>query len=81
MKGFEDAGIHAPAPAIDDDKKPQMKADERRYIPITRFGEIIHHKERKAAQQESLRSLRLKVFSTPARAPPAVHLRTSRAGG
>lgn len=45
-------------------------------------------KERKVMQQESLRplrSLRLKVFFAPAheRAPPvpAVHLRSSRAGG
>ncbi len=76
---------------IDDDKKPQMNADERRYVPITGFGEIIHRKgrkERKAIQQESLRplrSLRLNVFSAPVheRAPPApaVHLRLSRAGG
>jgi hypothetical protein len=76
-------------PIIDDNKKPQMNADERRYANITVFGEITHckgRKERKAAQQEPLRplrSLRLNVFSTPAhgRAPPAVHPRLSRTGG
>jgi len=66
MKGFEDTGIHAPVSAIH------------------RKG----RKERKAMQHESLRplrSLRLNVFSAPApeRAPPspAVHLRSSGAGG
>ncbi|MCG2736131.1 MAG: hypothetical protein L6282_07020 [Candidatus Methanoperedenaceae archaeon] len=78
-------------PIIYDDKKPQMNADERRYIPVTYFVKTSHRKgrkERKAMQQESLRplrSLRLNASSAPAheRAPPspAVHLRTSRAGG
>ncbi len=76
-------------PIIDDDKKPQINADERRYIPVTYFVKTTHRKgrkERKAAQQESLRplrSLRLNASSAPAhgRAPPAVHSRTSRAGG
>ncbi len=50
------------------------------------FNKIIHRKGHKAVQQESwrpLRSLRLKVFFAPApgRAPPAFHLRSSRAGG
>ncbi len=76
---------------IDDDKKPQMNADERRYVPVTYLIKTTHRKgrkERKAIQQESLRplrSLRLNAFSTPTpeRAPPvpAVHLRLSRAGG
>jgi hypothetical protein len=80
-------------PIIDDDKKPQMNADERKYIPITGFGEINHRKgrkERKAAQQESLCPLCspwLNISFAPAheRAPPhpapAIHLRMSRAGG
>jgi hypothetical protein len=76
-------------PIIDDDKKPQMNADERRYLPVTYFIKTTHRKgrrERKAMQQESLRplrSLRLNASSAPAheRAPPAVHMRTSRAGG
>ena len=65
MKGFKNKGI-SPAPLIH------------------RKG----RKERKAVQQESLHPLRsflLNVFSAPAheRAPPApaVHLRSSRAGG
>ncbi len=66
-----------------------MNADERRYANVTGFGEITHRKgrkERKAVQQESLRplrSLRLNVISATAhgRAPPAVHLWSSRAGG
>jgi hypothetical protein len=75
---------------IDDDKKPQINADERRYVPVTVFGEITHRKgrkERKAMQPESLCPLCspwLKASSAPApdRAPPspAVYLRTSRAG-
>ncbi len=75
---------------IDDDKKPQMNADERRYFPASDFSKIIHRKgrkERKAMQQESLRplrSLRLNVFSTPAheRTPPqpALQSRLNRAG-
>lgn len=38
---------------------------------------------REEPHQESLHSLRLNVFSAPGhkRAQPAVHLRTSRAGG
>jgi len=75
-------------PIIYDDKKPQMNADERRYVQAADFGEIIHRKERKAAQQEPLCSLCplwLNVFSAQAheRAPPApaVHLRLSRVGG
>src|SRR3972149_8476551 len=72
------------------EKEPQINADERRYIPITGFDEIIHRKgrkERKAAQQESLsplRSLRLNAFSTPAhgRAPlPALHSSGAGDGG
>ncbi len=67
--------------------------DERRYFPVTDFIKTTHRKgrkERKAAQQESLRPLRppwLNTSSAPAheRAPPqpapAVHLRSSRAGG
>jgi len=64
-------------------KKPQMNADERRCFPLTGlkdifidrcfyimdFSKIIHRKERKAMQQESLRplrSLRLNVLFTPA---------------
>ncbi len=83
--------FHRIPPIIDDDKKPQMKAYERKYIPVTYFVKTTHRKgrkERKAMQHESLRplrSLRLNVFSAPAhgRAPPApaVHSRTSRAGG
>ncbi len=49
---------------IDDDKKPQMNADERRYVPLTRFGEIIHRKgrkERKATQQEPFHSCVTKI--------------------
>ena len=69
--------------------KPQMNADECRCIPVSELSKIIHRKgrkERKARRHESLRplrSLRLNAFSTLAhgRAPPAVHLRTSRAGG
>ncbi len=78
-------------PIIDDDKKPQMNADERRYIPVTYFVKTIHRKgrkERKAMQHESLRplrSLRLNAFSTPAperaQPAPAVHLGLSRAEG
>ncbi|MCG2736129.1 MAG: hypothetical protein L6282_07010 [Candidatus Methanoperedenaceae archaeon] len=78
-------------PIIYDDKKPQMNADERRYVHEAGFGKRIHRKgrkERKAAHQESLcplRSLWLNVFSAPApeRAPPAlaVHPRSSCAGG
>ncbi len=52
------------------------------------FNKIIHRKERKAMQQESLRPLRslwFNLFSAPAheRTPPqpAVHSRLSRAGG
>ncbi len=91
---------------IDDDKKPQMNADERRYVPVTYLIKTTHRKvshelwfidhdemsfipgrkERKAMKQESLRplrSLRLNIFFIPAhgRAPPAVHSRSSRAGG
>ena len=53
---------------IDDNKKPQMNADERRYVHEAGFGKRIHRKgrkERKAAHQESLcplRSLWLNVF-------------------
>jgi len=36
-------------------KKPQINADERRYIPVTYFIKITHRKERKVAQQEPLR--------------------------
>jgi hypothetical protein len=49
---------------IDDDKKPQMNADERRYIPVTYFVKTTHRKgrkERKAAQQEPLRSCVKKI--------------------
>lgn len=67
------------------EQKPQMNADERRYIHITGFGKTIHRKERKAVQHEPLRSPWLNFFSAPAheRAPhaPAVHPRLSRAGG
>jgi len=87
---LEAASYRNPA-TIDDDKKPQMNADKRRYVPVTYFIKTTHRKgrkDRKAMQQESLRplrSLRLNVFSAPApeRAPPspAVHLRLSRAGG
>ncbi len=79
--------FHRIPPIFDYEKKPRMNADERRYIPITDFGKTIHRKgrkEHKAMQQESLRplrSLRLSLFSTSARAPPAVHMRLSRAGG
>jgi len=76
---------------IDDDKKPQINADERRYFPASEFSKTTHRKgrkEHKAAQQESLRPLRslwLNAFFAPAheRAPPspAVHSRLSRAGG
>jgi len=56
-------------------KKPQINADERRYVHAAGFSEIIHNKGRKAMHQESLRplrSLRLNVISAPAheRAPP-----------
>ena len=85
--------FHRNPETIDDDKKPQINADERRYVSVTYFIKTTHRKgrkERKAMQQESLRplrSLRLNVFSAPAheRAPPqpapAVHSRSSRAGG
>ncbi len=70
---------------INEDNKPQINADERRYAPASVFSKIIHRKERKAMQQGSLRSLRLNFFFAPTheRAPPApaVHLRMSRAGG
>ncbi len=75
---------------IDDDKKPQMNADERRYVHAAGFGKRIHRKGRKAAPQESLCPLCplwLNTTSVPAheRAPPqpapAVHPRLSRAGG
>jgi len=75
-------------PIIDNDKKPQINADERRYVHVTGFGKTTHRKERKAAQQESLCplcSLWLNAFSVPAperaQPAPAVHLRSSRAGG
>jgi len=45
-------------PIIDDGKKLQINADERRYVHSLGFGEIIHRKgrkERKAAQKEPLR--------------------------
>ncbi|GFO96072.1 hypothetical protein ig2599ANME_0258 [groundwater metagenome] len=70
-----------------------FRHDERRYIHVTGFDEIIHRKGRKGrkvVQHEPLcplRSLRLNAFSAPAheRAPPqpapAVRPRTSRAGG
>ena len=83
--------FHRNPETIDDDKKPQINADERRYVSVTYFIKTTHRKgrkERKAMQQESLRplrSLRLNVFSALAheRAPPApaVHSRSSRAGG
>jgi len=73
---------------IDDDKKPLINADERRYATASEFSKLIHRKgrkERKEMQRESLRPLRLNDFSAPVheRAPPvpAVHLRSSRAGG
>ncbi|MBU4076587.1 MAG: hypothetical protein KKI06_07760 [Euryarchaeota archaeon] len=79
--------FHRNHATIDDDKKPQMNADERRLISsVHRKG----RKERKSRQQESLCplcSLWLNASSAPAheRAPsqpsPAVHLRSSRAGG
>jgi len=75
----------------DENSKPQMNADERRYVQASCFGKRIHrkgHKEREAVQHESLRplrSLRLNAFFSPAheRTPPApaVHPRLSRAGG
>jgi len=34
--------------------KPQINADERRYAPASEFSKIIHRKERKVMQQESL---------------------------
>ncbi|MFH1323519.1 MAG: hypothetical protein ABIH80_06835 [Methanobacteriota archaeon] len=34
-------------PIIDDDKKPQMNADERRYIHIAGLGKTTHRKGRK----------------------------------
>ena len=33
---------------INEDNKPQMNADERRYFPASEFSKIIHRKERKA---------------------------------
>jgi hypothetical protein len=39
-------------PIIDDDKKPQMNADKRRFIAL------FHREERKAEEQKSLRPLR-----------------------
>ena len=45
-------------------KEPQINADERRYIPITGFDEIIHHKgrkERKGVQHEPLLSCVTKI--------------------
>jgi hypothetical protein len=76
---------------INDDKKPQMNADERRYFPASESSKTIYRKgrkERKATHQESLCplcSLWLDTSSTPAheRAPPqpAVHPRLSRVGG
>jgi len=75
---------------FDDDKKPQMNADERRYA--FDFSKIIHYKgrkERKALQQDSLCpqfSLWLNVVSTPAheralsQPAPAVHPRSGRGG-
>ncbi len=69
--------------------KPQMNADERRYVHVTGFGETTHRKgrkERKAVEQESLCplcSLWLNLFSTPAHgcAPqPALYPRLNRAG-
>jgi len=64
-------------------KKPQMNADERRYVHAAGFGKKTHRKvrkERKAAQQESLCPLYspwLNASSAPAheRAPPALHPR------
>ena len=69
-------------------KKLWINVDECRYLPVAYFIKTTHRKgrkERKAFQQESLCSLRLNSFSTPAheRTPPAliVHPRLSRAGG
>jgi len=74
-------------PAINKDNEPQINADERRYLLVTYFIKKTHRKgrkERKARQQESLRSLRLNAFFAPAHVRaqpmPAVHLRSSRAG-
>ncbi|MBU4076590.1 MAG: hypothetical protein KKI06_07775 [Euryarchaeota archaeon] len=88
---LEGAFTYAPAGAYVSMHCGGYDADERRYIPVTYFVKTSHRKgrkERKAMQQESLRplrSLRLNASSAPAheRAPPspAVHLRTSRAGG
>ncbi len=77
------------------DKEPQITADERRYVHIVGFSEIIHRKGRKeckAVQQESLCplcSLWLILYSAPAheRAPrrlrlPFIHAaRGDRHGG
>lgn len=67
-------------------EEPQINADERRYSLASDFCKRIHRKVRKEIQQEPLRSLCspwLNASSAPAhgRAPPAVHLQSSRAGG
>ncbi|MBU4221575.1 MAG: hypothetical protein KKA10_08140 [Euryarchaeota archaeon] len=46
-------------PIIDDDKKPQINADKRRFVTLTHCKEC---EERKAEEQKSLRSLRLINF-------------------
>ncbi len=77
--------------ALPKNKKPQINADERRYVHVAGFGKTTHRKgrkERKAMQQESLSplcSLWLNTSSTLAHGralpQPALHPRLSRAGG
>lgn len=71
-------------------KKPQMTVDERIYIPVTYFVKKTHRKgrkERKAVQHEPLCSLWFITSSAlahecaPPQPAPAVHPRSSRAGG
>ena len=47
---------------IDDDKKPQMNGDERRYVQAADFGKITHRKGRK---ERKAVNFRFKAFMRP----------------
>jgi len=85
---LEGASTYAPAGAYVTMHCGDHDADKCRYINATYFIKKTHrkrHKERKVAQHEPFLSLRLNLFFAPSheRTPPvpAVHSRSSRAGG
>ncbi len=56
--------FHRNSTTIENNKKPQINADERRYFPASDFIKTIHRKvrkERKATQHKSLRSCAKKI--------------------